>query len=128
MKQLASFAVLLGLVISWHLAGPVRAQVGKSLGVVDANIASEMDLLALPHMTSAIVKGLVEKRPFASIVDLNAFLVSQSLSTIMFEVEPRDPIVFGGVVGVLVTAGLLACYRPVRRASRVDPLVALRSD
>jgi len=43
--------------------------VGKSLGVVDANTAAEKDLLAMPHMTSAIVKGLIEKRPFASITD-----------------------------------------------------------
>ena len=48
---------------------PARAQVGKSLGVVDANTAPEKDLLAMPHMTPAIVKALIEKRPFASITD-----------------------------------------------------------
>ena len=58
----------------------VHGQVGKSLGVVDANSAAEKDLLALPHMTPAIVKGIIEKRPFMSIVDLNAFLLSQSLT------------------------------------------------
>jgi DNA uptake protein ComE-like DNA-binding protein len=56
------------------------AQVGKSLGVVDANTAPEKDLLTLPHMTPAIVKGLLEKRPFASITDLNAYLLSQKLT------------------------------------------------
>ena len=56
------------------------AQVGKSLGVVDANTAPEKDLLAMPHMTPAIVKGLIEKRPFASITDLNAYLLSQKLT------------------------------------------------
>jgi len=61
-------------------AVPARAQVGKSLGVVDANTAPEKDLLAMPHMTPAIVKGLIEKRPFASIADLNAYLVSQKLT------------------------------------------------
>jgi DNA uptake protein ComE-like DNA-binding protein len=59
---------------------PARAQVGKSLGVVDANTAPEKDLLAMPHMTPAIVKGLIEKRPFASITDLNAYLLSQKLT------------------------------------------------
>ena len=58
----------------------VHGQVGKSLGVIDANSAAEKDLLALPHMTPAIVKGIIEKRPFMSIVDLNAFLLSQSLT------------------------------------------------
>ena len=61
-------------------AVPAGAQVGKSLGVVDANTAPEKDLLAMPHMTPAIVKGLIEKRPFASITDLNAYLLSQKLT------------------------------------------------
>ena len=58
----------------------VEAQVGKSQGLVDANTASEKDLLTFPSMTPAIVKGLIEKRPFASIVDLNSYLLSQSLT------------------------------------------------
>jgi DNA uptake protein ComE-like DNA-binding protein len=70
-------AVVLALAVT---AAPVAAQVGKSLGVVDANTAPEKDLLAMPHMTPAIVKGLLEKRPFASITDLNAYLLSQKLT------------------------------------------------
>ena len=62
------------------MATPAAAQVGKSLGVVDANTAAEKDLLAMPHMTPAIVKGLLEKRPFASITDLNAYLLGQKLT------------------------------------------------
>jgi DNA uptake protein ComE-like DNA-binding protein len=56
------------------------AQVGKSLGVADANSVAENDLLGMPHMTPAIVKGLIEKRPFASITDLNAYLLGQKLT------------------------------------------------
>jgi DNA uptake protein ComE-like DNA-binding protein len=62
------------------MATPAAAQVGKSLGVADANTAPEKDLLTMPHMTPAIVKGLLEKRPFASITDLNAYLLSQKLT------------------------------------------------
>jgi DNA uptake protein ComE-like DNA-binding protein len=70
-------AVLLAVAAT---AVPARAQVGKSLGVVDANTVAEKDLLAMPHMTPAIVKGLIEKRPFATITDLNAYLLSQKLT------------------------------------------------
>jgi DNA uptake protein ComE-like DNA-binding protein len=55
------------------------AQVGK--GIVDLNSAPEKELAALPHMTPAIVKGLLDKRPFGTIVEANAFLTSQSLTT-----------------------------------------------
>ena len=71
-------AVLAALFLS-GFAG-LHAQVGKSLGVVDANTATEKELLAVPHMTPAIVKGLIEKRPFASITDLHAYLLSQKLT------------------------------------------------
>jgi DNA uptake protein ComE-like DNA-binding protein len=62
------------------LASPGAAQVGKSLGVVDANTATEAELAAAPHMTPAIVQALMAARPFASIVDLNTFLLGQKLS------------------------------------------------
>jgi DNA uptake protein ComE-like DNA-binding protein len=56
------------------------AQVGRSLGVVDANTAPEQALLAMPHMTPAIVKGLIEKRPFNSITELHAYLLGRTLT------------------------------------------------
>ena len=57
---------------------PAVAQVGK--GLIDLNSASEKDLAALPHVTPSVVKGLLEKRPFTTIVDANAYLAGQSLT------------------------------------------------
>lgn len=57
-----------------------------------------------------------------------AFGISQLLTVVLFQVQPRDPVVFGGVAVVLIGVGLLACFVPAKRATRVDPLVALRSD
>jgi DNA uptake protein ComE-like DNA-binding protein len=68
--------VAIYLALSW--GGPATAQVGK--GLLDLNSASEKDLTALPHMTPAIVKGLLEKRPFATIVDAQTYLASQSVT------------------------------------------------
>jgi DNA uptake protein ComE-like DNA-binding protein len=58
----------------------VRGQVGKSLGVVDANTASEADLAKMPRMNAAIAKALVGVRPFKSITELNTFLIGQGLT------------------------------------------------
>jgi DNA uptake protein ComE-like DNA-binding protein len=57
---------------------PLFAQVGK--GLLDINVAAEKDLLSLPGMTPAIVKGILEKRPFATITDLHAYLLAQKLT------------------------------------------------
>jgi predicted permease len=57
-----------------------------------------------------------------------AFGISQVMTVVLFQVQPHDPAIFGGVAAVLVAVGLLACLIPARRATLVDPLVALRSD
>ena len=62
------------------LAAPAVAQVGKSLGVVDANTIAEADLGKLPGVTPAIAKAIVAARPFDSIVAFNTFLLGQKLT------------------------------------------------
>ena len=56
------------------------AQVGKSQGLADINTMPDAAVAALPGLTPAIAKALVAKRPFASITELNAFLLSQGLT------------------------------------------------
>jgi predicted permease len=52
--------------------------------------------------------------------------VTRYLSSQLFHVKPIDPLTYGGVTLLLASVALLACYIPARRATRVDPLVALR--
>ncbi|HKV24460.1 MAG TPA: ABC transporter permease [Candidatus Acidoferrum sp.] len=52
--------------------------------------------------------------------------VTRLLGTFLYGVTPRDPLTFLAVCGLLITVGIAACYIPARRASRVDPMVALR--
>ena len=74
-----SFSVVLGaFAIVAGIAASAGAQVGK--GLLDPNVAAEKELLALPHMTPAIVKTLIDKRPFMSVTELHAFLLGQKLT------------------------------------------------
>jgi predicted permease len=57
-----------------------------------------------------------------------AVLVARTLGMVLFEVSPNDPAVFGIVALMLVGTGIAASMIPARRATRVDPLVALRSE
>ena len=58
---------------------PASAQVGKPVTIVDANAATEQQLAAIPQLTPALVKGIMGRRPFASITELDA-LLGQTLS------------------------------------------------
>jgi putative ABC transport system permease protein len=57
---------------------------------------------------------------------VGAFAVTRLMSSFLFEVTARDPITFLLVTAVLTCATLLACYVPARRATRIDPMEALR--
>lgn len=72
MPRSRSLAAL--LVAGALLVSESSAQVGKSQGVLDPNVATEQQLLGVPHLTPALVKSLIEKRPFLTPTELNTFL------------------------------------------------------
>jgi ABC-type antimicrobial peptide transport system permease subunit len=55
-----------------------------------------------------------------------AALLAWLMRGILFEVSPFDPLVFGMASALLAGAALMACWLPARRATRVDPIEALR--
>jgi DNA uptake protein ComE-like DNA-binding protein len=78
LRRIAMSAAATALVLA--ATASVGAQVGKSLGVKDANTMSEAELAAIPSVTPAIAKAIVAKRPFVSITELNSLLLSQGLT------------------------------------------------
>jgi DNA uptake protein ComE-like DNA-binding protein len=78
-RCLLSFCTTIALLAPLAWTPPALAQVGKPVTIVDANIATEKELAAMPHLTPALVKGILGTRPFPSITELDAFL-SKTLS------------------------------------------------
>jgi ABC-type antimicrobial peptide transport system permease subunit len=56
------------------------------------------------------------------------FLLTRYVSSLLFNVPPYDPMTLVGVVAALIVISLCACYLPARRATLVDPIVALREE
>jgi ABC-type antimicrobial peptide transport system permease subunit len=59
---------------------------------------------------------------------IGAVLVTRLLEGLLFGVRRLDPAVFAGVIGILTTCALMACWIPARRAAKADPMRALRHD
>jgi ABC-type antimicrobial peptide transport system permease subunit len=78
------------------------------------------------HPTTQLLSGL----PLAGAAagGVGAWALAHTVEAFLFEVQPREPLVFGAVAALLGLVGLVACWIPARRAARVDPLTALRAE
>lgn len=76
MKRTRSLVILTlsSLILVFGLSGATSAQVGSSEGLANPDLASEKELLALPHMNAKIVKEIMERRPFLKMAGLNEVL------------------------------------------------------
>ena len=68
---------------------PLQAQVGKSLGLLDANRATQQDLMSVPQLSAEHVKSILEKRPFANVTEFAAALTPPLSKAQLSEVYGR---------------------------------------
>jgi predicted permease len=123
--RLASFFGLLALLLSciglYGLLAYEVARRTREIGIRMALGARSGDVLRL-----VIGQGLALAMVGAAIGIGAALGVTRFLSSMLYGVKPADPVTFIGVALFLAAVALLACYIPARRATRVDPMVALR--
>jgi len=119
----AAIAALLAAVGVYSVMAYAVTQRTGEIGVRMALGASTGNILQLILRAGALQVGLGLLLGL-----LGAFAASRLLAQALYQVEPFDPVVFAAVAGFFAVIALVACLIPARRASRVDPMIALRAE
>jgi putative ABC transport system permease protein len=132
--SLASRTFAMQLLVGFSVVGSVLTLVGI-YGVLSLSVASRRRELAIRSAVGAEqkdIRNLIFGEGFRLIASgvlagvALAIVLSRVLRTFLFEVQPSDPTTLLTVGALFVGVALLACWVPVRRAAKVDPLEALR--
>ena len=78
MKRTKIFALAAAVVVALPLTA--SAQLGRQMGLIEPNVATEAQLLTVPHLNATVVKDLMATRPFKNIVELNTWLLGKGLT------------------------------------------------
>jgi putative ABC transport system permease protein len=95
----------------------------RELGIRFALGASRGDVLRLVLGQGAVLVGIGLAAGL-----LGAFVASRALRSVLYDVAPLDPAALISALLTLSLVALIACFVPARRASRVDPIEALRTE
>ena len=117
----AGLALLLSSIGIYGVVSYSVSQQTHHIGVRMALGARASDILKL-----ILRQGLIIALAGIAIGSVGAFILMRILQSLTFEVRANDASTYAVVAGVLFFIALLACYLPARRATKVDPLVALR--
>jgi ABC-type antimicrobial peptide transport system permease subunit len=125
-KLCTGFAVLALLIASVGLYGTMSYNVARQVGEIGTRMAlgaqrGTVVWMVLRHVLLLAAVGLAISVPAA-------LIVSRLVKSFLFQTQPNDPGTLTLAGAVLLSAVILAGYAPARRASRIDPLVALRHE
>ena len=119
----ASLALVLAAVGIYGVISYSVAQRRREVGIRMALGAQRRDVLGL------IVRQGMRPTLLGLVVGLfSAAVMTRFMTSLLFHVSTIDPVVFAGVALILAIVAAAACLIPARRATRVDPVVALRSE
>ena len=124
------------MVGSFGIVGLLLASIGL-YGVIAYSVSRRTHeigvRLALGAASGTVLKMIVRQGMILSGIGIGvglvlALLLSRALSAMLLDVSPTDVVTYGAVTAFLLVVALLASYFPARRATNVDPLVALRDE
>jgi putative ABC transport system permease protein len=119
----AAIALVLSAIGVYGVLSYAVTQRTHEIGIRIALGAEPRDVLAL-----VVGRGLALTAAGLVLGVAAALASTRVMATLLFEVKPSDPPTYIIIATVLALAALVASYIPARRASRVDPLIALRSE
>ena len=123
LAALAMCAAVLAIVGTY---GIVAYTVTQRTGEIGVRMALGADSAATVLMIVRQALGIVLLGAFVGL--LGAFGATRFLSQLLFGIRPTDPLTYGMVLVAAIVVGAIAAWMPARRATRIDPVSALRDD
>lgn len=116
-----AMALVLGLIGIYGVISYTVSQRQREIGI----------RLALGAQTTNVLRMVLGQAGKIALVGVvigmgAAFALTRVMTSLLFGVTAHDPVTFAAVAALLLFVALLACYMPARRATKVDPMVALR--
>jgi ABC-type antimicrobial peptide transport system permease subunit len=133
---MSSNRILIGMFASFAVLALIMAA-GGLYGVISYSVSQRVQEIGIRMALGAVpgdIRRLVAKETVL-LVAIGAVLglaggaaLAHTAASVLFNVSPADPATYTTVAVTLITIALLSAYIPVRRATRIDPLTALRTE